>query len=117
MNRYVLQDDAHYPVLTVKETLQYAAMLRLRQTNVEDVDSVVENTMRLLGIEIIADNMIGTEGNRTISRGQLRRLTIGCEIINSSSLIFLDEVNLFYYLFYFFCYYFYILLNFLYFYK
>ena len=88
----MLQDDSHFPILTVKETLEYAAMLRMRLTNVADVESVVENTMKLLGIDIIANNMIGEDDNRTISRGQLRRLTIGCEIINSASLVFLDEV-------------------------
>lgn len=89
---YVMQDDAHVPVLTVKETFQFAAMLRLRRTSPSTVEGEVEEMMKLLGIDHIADNFIGTDEHRTISRGQLRRVTIGCELIDSSSLIFLDEV-------------------------
>ncbi len=89
---YVMQDDAHVPVLTVKETFQFAAMLRLRRTSASSVEGEVEEMMKLLGIDHIADNFIGTDEHRTISRGQLRRVTIGCELIDSSSLIFLDEV-------------------------
>jgi ABC-type lipoprotein export system ATPase subunit len=88
---YVMQDDAHSPVLTVKETLQYAAMLRLGRTSAADVESCVCDTMRLLGITHIENNRVGSAEKRTISRGQIRRLTIGIEIVNSASLVFLDE--------------------------
>lgn len=87
-----MQDDAHTPILTVKETLQFAAMLRMRVTSPSKVEKNVEEILTLLGIESIAGSYIGSDERRTISRGQLRRVTIGCEIIDSSSLIFLDEV-------------------------
>jgi ABC-type multidrug transport system ATPase subunit len=89
-----MQDDAHSPLLTVKETLEFAAMLRMRIVSRAEVEGHVVDIMRLLGIEAIAGTFIGSEECRTISRGQLRRVTIGCEIVNSSSLIFLDEVSL-----------------------
>jgi ABC-type multidrug transport system ATPase subunit len=87
-----MQDDAHSPLLTVRETLQFAAMLRMRITSPAMVEKSVQEIMRLLRIEGIAHSFIGAEDQRTISRGQLRRVTIGCEIIDSASLIFLDEV-------------------------
>jgi ABC-type enterochelin transport system ATPase subunit len=89
-----MQDDAHSPLLTVKETLEFAAMLRMRIVSRALVENHVAEVMKLLGIEAIAETFIGTDECRTISRGQLRRVTIGCEIVNSSSLIFLDEVRL-----------------------
>jgi hypothetical protein len=90
-----MQDDAHSPLLTVRETLQFAAMLRMRITSPAKVAKNVTEIMRLLSIEDIANTFIGSEetaDQRTISRGQLRRVTIGCEIIDSASLVFLDEV-------------------------
>ena len=88
-----MQDDAHSPLLTVSETLQFAAMLRMRITSPAKVTGSVQEIMKLLRIEDIAHAFIGSEDQRTISRGQLRRVTIGCEIIDSASLIFLDEVR------------------------
>ena len=90
---YVLQDDAHIPLLTVKESLQYAAMLRFREVSSSSpkVVKAVTETMELLGLNAIADTIIGTPENRNISCGQLRRLTIAVELVSRPSLLFLDE--------------------------
>jgi ABC-type multidrug transport system ATPase subunit len=88
-----MQDDAHISVLTVKETLTFAAMLRLRESSSQSksVQKAVADTMELLGLKTIGDNYIGTFEERTISLGQLRRVTIGVEIVHRPSVIFLDE--------------------------
>jgi ABC-type multidrug transport system ATPase subunit len=88
-----MQDDAHFPVLTIKETLTYAAMLRMRETSSEStiVKRAVDDTMELLGLKLISESYIGTSQERNISLGQLRRVTIGVEIVHRPSLIFLDE--------------------------
>ena len=90
---YVMQDDAHIPILTIKETLTYAAMLRMKEVSPESeaVKRAVEATMELLGLTLISESFIGTSQDRNISLGQLRRVTIGVEIIHKPSLIFLDE--------------------------
>jgi ABC-type multidrug transport system ATPase subunit len=90
---YVMQDDAHIPVLTIKETLTYAAMLRMREISPEStiVKKAVEDTIELLGLKLISGSYIGTSQDRNISLGQLRRVTIGVEIVHRPSLIFLDE--------------------------
>lgn len=90
---YVMQDDAHIPVLTVKETLQYAAMLRFRERSADSpvVTQAVDETLDLLGLSKISGTVIGTSENRNISCGQLRRLTIAVELVSRPSLLFLDE--------------------------
>jgi ABC-type multidrug transport system ATPase subunit len=104
---YVMQDDAFNPMLTVRETLTFASMLRLRTceiyfssspylliacaANLKDVEEPVNNTLELLGLTKVADMFINIPENRTLSNGQLRRLTIGIEVVNAPALIFLDE--------------------------
>lgn len=88
---YVMQEDAHFPLFTVKETLEYAAMLRRRTFRVDEVQDMVMETLKVLGLAHIADHFVGRVGKSMISRGQLRRLTVGVEIVNSPAMVFLDE--------------------------
>jgi ABC-type multidrug transport system ATPase subunit len=88
---YVMQDDAHCPLFTVQETLEFAAMLRQRTSCREAVHEVVMETLHVMGLAHIAHHYVGVIGDSMISRGQLRRLTVGVEIVNSPSMVFLDE--------------------------
>jgi ABC-type multidrug transport system ATPase subunit len=88
---FVMQDDHHNPMLTVKETLIFAAMLRKRTSNRTEVMALVDTTLDLLGLARIADDFVNTPERRTMSNGQLRRLTIGVEVVCAPPLIFLDE--------------------------
>jgi ATP-binding cassette, subfamily G (WHITE), eye pigment precursor transporter len=88
---FVMQDDHHNPMLTVKETLIFAAMLRKRTSRKKDIMSYVDNTIDILGLQHIADDFVRTPEKRTMSNGQLRRLTIGVEVVCAPPLIFLDE--------------------------
>jgi ABC-type multidrug transport system ATPase subunit/ABC-type multidrug transport system permease subunit len=90
---YVMQDDVHIPCLTVRETLEFAAMLRLRVPQRSDarVQEAVRKIIKMLGLRKIAENLIGTPQNRNISCGQIRRLSIGVEIVHDPMLVFLDE--------------------------
>ena len=86
-----MQDDHHNPMLTVKETLMFAAMRRKRTSKREEVAQYVDNTIELLGLQKIANDYVNTPEKRTMSNGQLRRLTIGVEVVCAPPLIFLDE--------------------------
>ena len=66
-------------------------MLRLRNSDVASVTSVVERTLLLLDLDGIADCKVGCDEYPTISRGQIRRLTIGCGIMHNASLLLLDQ--------------------------
>ena len=92
LTTYVMQDDALYPMLTVRETFRYAARLRVGDNKGKvHLEQLVTETIGLLGLETCADTIVGDMLHRGISGGQKRRVTIGCEIISSPALIFLDE--------------------------
>lgn len=89
---YVMQDNAHIGALTVRETLYFAALLRLPQTMTEQAkEERIEDIMRILGLNHIANSIVGDEERRGISGGQKKRLSIGVEIIHLPQMIFLDE--------------------------
>lgn len=89
---FVDQDDSLMGTLTVRETLTYAAMMRLpRQMPLQAKLKRVEEVIQELGISKIADSQIGMPGKRGISGGEKRRVSIGKELVTSPSLLFLDE--------------------------
>jgi len=87
---YVMQSDALFPLLTVRETIQYAAQLRCTGTS-EEKNNFAETTIKLLKLEDCADTIVGDNDNRGLSGGQKRRVSVAVDIIHSPSVIFLDE--------------------------
>ncbi|KAK6147343.1 hypothetical protein DH2020_018255 [Rehmannia glutinosa] len=89
---FVTQDDVQFPHLTVRETLTYAACLRLPRTltNAEK-DQRAADVIYELGLERCQDTMIGGAFVRGVSGGERKRVCIGNEIIINPSLLFLDE--------------------------
>ncbi|KAL6624847.1 hypothetical protein ACP70R_032168 [Stipagrostis hirtigluma subsp. patula] len=92
ISAYVMQDDLLYPMLTVRETLRFAAEFRLpRALPPEDKNARVEALIKQLGLSRAADTIIGDEGHRGVSGGERRRVSIGTDIIHDPILLFLDE--------------------------
>lgn len=86
------QDDVLFTHLTVKETLTYAALLRLPRTMTRQQKK--ERAMDIiyeLGLERCQDTMIGGSFVRGVSGGERKRVCIGNEILINPSLLFLDE--------------------------
>lgn len=89
---FVTQDDVLFPHLTVKETLTYAALLRLPKTlTKEQKQKRAIDVISELGLERCQDTMIGGSFVRGVSGGERKRVCIGNEIIINPSLLFLDE--------------------------
>ncbi|KAJ0817803.1 putative ABC transporter, AAA+ ATPase domain, ABC-2 type transporter [Helianthus annuus] len=89
---FVTQDDILFPHLTVKETLTYAALLRLPKTlTKQEKEKRASDVIRKLGLERCQDTMIGGAFVRGVSGGERKRVCIGLEIIINPSLLFLDE--------------------------
>uniref|UniRef100_A0A165YS51 ABC transporter domain-containing protein n=1 Tax=Daucus carota subsp. sativus TaxID=79200 RepID=A0A165YS51_DAUCS len=89
---FVTQDDVLFPHLTVKETLTYAALLRLPvELTKQEKEERATNVISKLGLERCQDSMIGGSYVRGISGGEKKRVCIGNEIIMNPSLLFLDE--------------------------
>ncbi|KAI3696831.1 hypothetical protein L6452_29410 [Arctium lappa] len=89
---FVTQDDVLFPHLTVKETLTYAALLRLPKTlTKQEKEKRAADVIRELGLERCQDTMIGGSFVRGVSGGERKRVCIGNEIIINPSVLFLDE--------------------------
>jgi len=84
---FVPQRDIVHLDLTVFEALDYAAQLRLPPgTTAEERHARVEEVMADLELTERRDVLV-----RSLSGGQLKRVSIGAELISSPSLFFLDE--------------------------
>lgn len=91
MSGYVMQSDALFPLLTVRETFRFAAYLRIAHRTREEKNARAEESIQLLRLEKAADTIIGDDVNRGLSGGEKRRVSIGVDIIHRPSVIFLDE--------------------------
>ncbi|WWC57723.1 uncharacterized protein I303_100257 [Kwoniella dejecticola CBS 10117] len=88
---YCEQVDVHLPQATVREALEFSALLRQPRSlsdkeKLEYVDVIID----LLELHDIEDAMIGTPG-AGLGVEQRKRLTIGVELVSKPSLLFLDE--------------------------
>jgi len=92
MAGYCEQLDVHEPFATVREALQFSALLRQsRDTPKEEKLQYVETIIDLLELHDLADTLVGSVGNG-LSVEQRKRVTIGVELVSKPSiLIFLDE--------------------------
>lgn len=89
---YVRQDDFLMPFLTVRETLNFAAALRLpKSVSAATRTAIVEQTITELGLADAADVVVGGPFRKGISGGEKRRLTIGCTLVQMPSVLVLDE--------------------------
>lgn len=100
INQYVEQVDVHLPLLTVRETLEFAAASSIA-SDVENLDAhvkeVIQNkvttVIKLLGLQECADTIVGNQLIRGISGGQLKRLTVGEMLVGEARNFFLDEIT------------------------
>nr|QVT92311.1 ABC transporter [Salvia miltiorrhiza] len=92
ISAYVMQDDLLFPMLTVEETLMFAAEFRLPRTLSKSKKKLrVQALIDQLGLRNAANTVIGDEGHRGVSGGERRRVSIGTDIIHDPILLFLDE--------------------------
>ncbi|GMG99365.1 hypothetical protein Nepgr_001205 [Nepenthes gracilis] len=92
ISAYVMQDDLLFPMLTVEETLTFAAEFRLPRTlSKSKKDARVQQLIDQLGLRSAAKTVIGDEGHRGVSGGERRRVSIGIDIIHDPIILFLDE--------------------------
>lgn len=90
---YVCQDDdALLPSLTVRETLQFSAGLRLPSfMTTAQKNERAEEVLLKLGLKDCADNIIGSDLIKGISGGEKRRVSIAVQILTDPRVLLLDE--------------------------
>lgn len=81
---YVPQSDIVHRNLTVREVLEYAAKLRLPPDI--DLQATISKTLGEIELEQRQHNLV-----KNLSGGQLKRVSIGVELLADPKLFFLDE--------------------------
>jgi ABC-type multidrug transport system ATPase subunit len=88
---YIPQDDLLIEELTVFQNLYYNAKLCFKEKNEEELNAVVNKTLKDLGLFDRKDLKVGNAMNKMISGGQRKRLNIALELIREPSILFVDE--------------------------
>ncbi|KAJ3067738.1 hypothetical protein HDU98_009057 [Podochytrium sp. JEL0797] len=89
---YVDQEDLQMSTMTVRETLMFSAALRLPESMHWSMkEKIVEEVLDSLGLTHVSDTRVGGFGQRGISGGEMRRVSIGIELVTSPAVILLDE--------------------------
>lgn len=84
---YVPQDDIIHTALPVRDTLRYAAQLRLPpDTSGADLDAAVDQTLAELSLTDRGKTVVSA-----LSGGQRKRSSIGVELLTRPRIFFLDE--------------------------
>jgi ABC-type multidrug transport system ATPase subunit len=89
---YLMQDDVLQSTLTVRETLQYAADLRLPPPMTKmKRHAIVEEVILELGLKDCADTRIESRLKSGCSGGEKRRTSLGVQMLSNPSVLFCDE--------------------------
>ncbi len=88
---YVPQDDLLMEDLTVFQNLFYAGKLCFSNLSNDEIEELVNNTLKNLGLIEIKNLKVGSPLNKKISGGQRKRLNIGLELLREPAIMFVDE--------------------------
>lgn len=91
---YVVQEDDHLlSSITVRETLRFAAKLRLSKSKLAEKEKriIVDDIILKMGLKDCANTLVGSDLIKGISGGEKRRLSIAIQLISSPKILFLDE--------------------------
>ncbi|RAL15135.1 uncharacterized protein BO97DRAFT_421926 [Aspergillus homomorphus CBS 101889] len=88
---YVQQADIHLPTATVREALEFSALLRQpRDRSRQEKLAYVDTVLQMLQMEPYAEAVVGVPG-KGLNIEQRKRLTIAVEMAARPELLFLDE--------------------------
>ncbi|KAK9232152.1 hypothetical protein WN943_022395 [Citrus x changshan-huyou] len=104
---YISQHDNHIGEMTVRETLAFSARCQGVGSRYEMLselsrrekaagikpDPDIDVFMKILGLDVCADTMVGDEMLRGISGGQKKRVTTGEMMVGPAQALFMDEIS------------------------
>jgi len=88
---YVPQQNFLIEELTVYQNLYFTTKLCFDHLSEFDVNRLVVQTLRSLGLYEVKDLRVGSALDKTISGGQRKRLNIGLELVREPLVMFVDE--------------------------
>ncbi|XP_044483312.1 pleiotropic drug resistance protein 3-like isoform X3 [Mangifera indica] len=104
---YISQEDLHIAEMTVREILDFSAqcqgvgsradvMMEISKREKEAgivPDPDIDTYMKILGLDVCADTMVGDVMRRGISGGQKKRLTTAEMIVGPTNVLLMDEIS------------------------
>jgi len=92
LSGYIQQNDVFVGALSVEEHLFLQAKLRLSKETKQRQEDRVQEVVQLMGLQKCYKTVIGTPGlTKTISGGEMKRLSFASEILTDPPIIFADE--------------------------
>jgi len=92
MTGYVEQFDTLFPFSTIRETLAFAARLRLPRAISDEIKmKIVDEILDILDLTSMQHYIIGNAKIQGLSPAQAKRVNIGVELVANPSILFLDE--------------------------
>jgi ABC-type multidrug transport system ATPase subunit/ABC-type multidrug transport system permease subunit len=92
---YVEQFDVQSAQLTIRETCEFSAKLRLQSSDAavteESMSRFIDQTLDMLELSPIQGFLVGSDESGGLSFEQRKRLSIAVELVANPSIIFLDE--------------------------
>ncbi|GAX16151.1 hypothetical protein FisN_3Hh368 [Fistulifera solaris] len=90
---YVEQFDTQSPQLTIRETVEFSAQLRLDENTTlsESIPKFVDQVLYMLELTNLQDLQVGSDEEGGLSFEQRKRLSIAVEVAANPSILFLDE--------------------------
>lgn len=90
---YVEQFDVQSPQLTIRETMEFSAKLRLDESDPavtnESIQKFIDQTLSMLELTNEQDLQVGSDATGGLSFEQKKRLSIAVELVANPSIIFL----------------------------
>ena len=94
--QYVEQFDTQSAQLTIRETCEFSAKLRLESSDPaitpESTAEYIDQILDMLELSPIQNFLVGSDETGGLSFEQKKRLSIAVELVANPSIIFLDEV-------------------------
>ncbi|CAI0540644.1 unnamed protein product, partial [Linum tenue] len=104
---YISQTDNHIAELTVRETLDFAArwqgasvlsgymndLVHLEKERDIQPSPEIDAFMKVLGLDVCANTLVGSDMIRGVSGGQKKRVTTGEMIVGPRKTLLMDEIS------------------------